>query len=68
MKTLVTFREYTLPSLNLETGEKERGEFIQSFEKEFLGSTVVEINEKINDFLREHAEKEKVDIQVWGVK
>ena len=65
MKEKVTFREYTLPIVPSSAGEEERGEFLGSFSKDFEGRDVTEINLKINQFLKEHGEREKVDVRVW---
>ena len=68
MKTTVTFRVYELPSINPETSEEERGEFLFSFLDEFEGPSAVEVNEKVACFLSQYQEKENVDIRVWEVK
>ncbi len=65
MKLEVTFREYTLPTINPETNEEERGEYCGSSTKDFEGVTPAEILEKAAQWAVEQSAKHKVDVRVW---
>ncbi len=65
MKEKITFREYVLPTKDPQTGVEERGEYLGSFKKTFVGASVSEINDQIVAFLKKHAEENQVDVRVW---
>lgn len=67
MKLKVTFREYGPSETDEETGEKYRGEYLGSFEKEFEADTTLEIAGEADKFAEDYSEVNNVDCRVWEI-
>jgi hypothetical protein len=67
MKLKVTFRVYDLPWTDPDTGKKERGDFISSFEELIEGNTSGDILEIASKRAEEHSKTNNTDTRVWEV-
>ena len=65
MKLKVVFREYTLPYIDPETKEEERGEFIGSFSEEVEGNTLADILNIAGDKAKQYSKENETDVRVW---
>ena len=65
MKLKVTFRSYTPPDIDPETGHKERGEFIESFSATIEGRTPGEILEIADQKAKDYSARYDLDVRVW---
>jgi hypothetical protein len=65
MKLKVTFREYTLPSVDPDTKEEERGDYLGSFSEEIEGNTPAEILAMADTKAKQYSGENKTDVRVW---
>lgn len=67
MKRIVTFRRYEKPTIDEETGESERGDFITSFKEEVEGDTLLDISYKATEFAEQCSKEWNEDVRVWEI-
>lgn len=67
MKRIVTFRRYEKPTIDEETGESERGDFIASFKKEIEGNTLLDISYEATELAKQRSRKWDEDVRVWEI-
>lgn len=65
MKLKVIFREYELPEIDPETQEKERGEFLGSFNEIIEGETPIAILEIAHERATRYSSENGTDVRVW---
>lgn len=66
MERKVVFREYTPPTIDEETGESERGDFIQSFSERISGNTLLEISKNAELRAKELSDDE-AEVRVFEI-
>jgi len=68
MKLNVTFREYTQSYIDPNTKERERGDYIGSFDEEIEGNTLIEIITTAHAKAQKYSKERETDVRMWETK
>ena len=67
MKLKVTFREYTLPEIDEQTGKSHRGDYMGSFTDYIERVTLAEVMENAAQYACEYSKENESDCRVWEI-